>query len=58
MDRVEEFTAAESSRRRIAERIAERRRIALAIFLFSLIIAINFDGVTAEVAEHSEEVFR
>ena len=38
------------------------RRIALAIFLFSLIffnvIAINLDGVTAEVAEHSEEVFR
>ena len=50
MDRVEEFTA--------AERIAERRRIALAIFLFFLIIAINLDGVTAEVAEHSEEVFR
>lgn len=56
MDRVEEFTAAES-RRRIAERIA------FAIFskiflLFFLIIAINLDGVTAEVAEHSEEVFR
>ena len=35
----------------------ERRRIALAIFLFS-IIATVLDGVTAEVAEHSEEVFR
>lgn len=55
MDGVEEFTAAESRR--------SLERIALAIFskiflLFSVITAINLDGVTAEVAEHSEEVFR
>lgn len=56
MDGVEEFTAKKG------RRSLERRRIALAIFLFSLIFslitAINLDGVTAEVAEHSEEVFR
>lgn len=55
MDRVEEFTAAES-RRRIAERIAFA--VFSKIFLFSLVTANNLDGVTAEVAEHSEEVFR
>lgn len=56
MDRVEEFTAAE----RIAERRRIAERIAFAIFshIFVFIIAINLDGVTAEVAEHSEEVFR
>lgn len=49
MDRVEEFTAAEG----ILERIA------FAIFSHILIFSIvNFDGITAEVAEHSEEVFR
>lgn len=35
------------------------RRIAFAIFLsFFLFPITDFDGVTAEVAEHSEEVFR
>lgn len=61
MDGVEEFTAAEGRRSLERRRIAER--IAFAIFskiflLFSLITAIVLDGVTAEVAEHSEDVFR
>lgn len=52
MDGVEEFTAAEGILERIAFAIFSK------IFLLFSLTAINLDGVTAEVAEHSEEVFR
>lgn len=57
MDGVEEFTAAEGRRSLERRRIAERIAFAIFshIFVFSIV---NLDGVTAEVAEHSEEVFR
>ena len=60
MDGVEEFTAAEGRRSLERRRIAERIAFAIfsKIFLLFFVIAINLDGVTAEVAEHSEEVFR